>query len=577
MAYMREAFENWIKEQRQRDGSGYSRETVSGYISSLRTHASRLSDVHIDSTDLFNYDSIDAFMPVSATIKASRDYNKINKEYHRIFSSALSMYERFLKQLKEKEEITDTRLSFKDWLNLYPDHKYTEATITRYIRALNKSAEWFQIKLVKPILSIVSYEEFMQVQNRIKSLPNYTEVNNTHGHGDLSAALRLYGTYLKSQSGGEQPNKRNRGMSNKRLSVSEAIDIIKRYISQKGFCYDSGLVENFYLSLKSKPFVILAGTSGTGKTRLVNLFAEAIGAGYYLVPVRPDWSDGSDLFGHRDLNGNFIEGPVCAAFNEAIGSPDKPVFLCLDEMNLARVEYYLSDFLSVIESRKKREDGSIYTSEIVQYKNGIPDNLYIVGTVNMDETTFPFSKKVLDRANTIEFSYVNLEPIFDAGEETESPIELSNEYLRAEYLILTRDCVDEKDYVTDVCAELKRINEILVKANLHIGYRVRDEIVFYLLNNRKAGNLLSHEAAFDNEIMQKILPRVQGSATMIRDMLVELFKFCMGNNSGLDIESGHVGKKMQNLTSNAKYAESAKKIAYMMTRFEEDGFTSYWL
>ena len=159
----------------------------------------------------------------------------------------------------------------------------------------------------------------------------------------------------------------------------------------------------------------------------------------------------------------------------------------------------------------------------------------------------------------------------------EYPLMLSNDYLRTDYLVLTRDCSDDKEYVSDICSDLKRINEILVKANQHVGYRVRDEIVFYLLNNKKAEELVSRDRALDNEIMQKILPRVQGSATMIRDMLIELFKFCMGDYSGLDIESGQVGKKMQDIASNARYAESAKKIAYMMTRFEEDGFTSYWL
>ena len=185
------------------------------------------------------------------------------------------------------------------------------------------------------------------------------------------------------------------------LSPKDAVDHIKSYISSKGFTFAEGLIDNFYLSLKSKPFVILAGTSGTGKTKLVELFAEAIGAEYSLVSVRPDWSDGSDLFGHNDLNGQFINGPICEAFDKAIAELERPIFLCLDEMNLARVEYYLSDFLSVIESRKKGADGKITTKPIAQFEDGIPDNLYFVGTVNMDETTFPFSKKVLDRANTI--------------------------------------------------------------------------------------------------------------------------------------------------------------------------------
>lgn len=357
----------------------------------------------------------------------------------------------------------------------------------------------------------------------------------------------------------------------------DAIDNIKSYIASRGFSYNDGLIENFYLSLKCKPFVILAGTSGTGKTRLVKLFAEAIGAEYRMVSVRPDWSDGSDLFGYNDLNGNFISGPICSAFEAAAETPSKPVLLCLDEMNLARVEYYLSDILSVIESREKKAGGTIVTDAIAQYESGIPDNLYIVGTVNMDETTFPFSKKVLDRANTIEFNYVDLMPDFDAVSGDAEAMQLTNDFLCTEYLVLARDCADAKEYVVHVCDELGRMNEILKSANAHVGYRVRDEIVFYMLNNKKADNLISEDQAFDNEIMQKILPRIQGSSALIKDLLIELYKFCMKDYSALDTESGSVGAQMQEMADTARYSNSARKLGYMMMRYEEDGFTSYWL
>ena len=604
--------------------------------------------------------------------------------------------------------------SFNMWLANYPNHKYTDATIKRYTRALDKAEKWLNIKLPARVLDITDYQTFLYVQNEIKNAPDYEEVNRNHGHGDLSAALRLFDLYMKDSSkeaetdtdwvpslseydpgitkekwlellpqlagpvwggvlamfytekegdtcsalaekfhlqpmeisgrctnlaksvykktnctlyakggkeqywfilffrkdntsgekgnyiwkfrpelydaltefdilrflpksgnGDKEPPKFN-------LSSKETIDYIKDFIASKGFSYSDNLIENFYLSLKSKPFTILAGTSGTGKTRLVKLFAEAIGATesngrYKMVSVRPDWSDGSDLFGHTDLNGNFINGPVCSAFDAALKETDKPVFLCLDEMNLARVEYYLSDFLSVIESRDRGDDGKITTSAIAQYEGGIPDNLYLVGTVNMDETTFPFSKKVLDRANTIEFNYVELVPKFGGTVSSVKPLEVPNRFLRTEYLVLEQDCADEQDYVTQICDKLQQINEILREANAHVGYRVRDEIVFYMLNNKKAGNLLTEEQAFDNEIMQKILPRIQGSAVSIKDMLIKLFKFCMSNQSALDHDNGNVSKQMESMADSATYKESAKKIGYMMKRYEEDGFTSYWL
>lgn len=396
---------------------------------------------------------------------------------------------------------------------------------------------------------------------------------------DLLTFISLYKMYYElfienpSEDDTHEKEESERSMI---VPTKEAINQIKNYIEAKGFTYKGELIENFYLSLKSKPFVILAGTSGTGKTRLVKLFAEAIGAEYRLVPVRPDWSDGSDLFGHYDLNGKFVEGPVCSAFDTAFSNPDKPVLLCLDEMNLARVEYYLSDFLSIIESREKLADGTIITSQIAQYEKGIPSNLYIVGTVNMDETTFPFSKKVLDRANTIEFSYVDLVPNFESVDENILSQNLKNDFLKTEYLVLSRDCIEEKSYVEKVCLDLQRINKILLKANAHVGYRVRDEIVFYMLNNKKEA-LISENRAFDNEIMQKILPRIQGSSVTIKDMLIELFKYCMNDFSGLDADSGNVGALMLSLADSAKYPNSAEKIGYMMTRYEEDGFTSYWL
>ena len=353
----------------------------------------------------------------------------------------------------------------------------------------------------------------------------------------------------------------------KEMTIKERVAAIRKYIEAKGFNYDGSLIENFYLGLKSKPFVILAGTSGTGKTRLVRLFAEAIKAEYKLVSVRPDWSDSSDLFGHVDLNQKFVPGAIIDFVKQAELNPNKPYFLCLDEMNLARVEYYMSDILSAIETRRY-ESGIIITDPVVSSANYgndphapgrygkviLPGNLYIVGTVNMDETTFPFSKKVLDRANTIEFSYVDLLSMPSFSTATADKITVTNNFLVSKYITLNDCDAADRKYIGSVCTTLSRINGILEIANAHIGYRVRDEIVFYMLINREA-DLLDDKVAFDNQIMQKILPRVQGSSESIKTMLGELLKIC----------------------ESEKYEASAKKINFMIKRYEEDGFTSYWL
>lgn len=335
-------------------------------------------------------------------------------------------------------------------------------------------------------------------------------------------------------------------------------------------------------------FVILAGTSGTGKTKLVKLFAEAIGADadngrYKLVSVRPDWSDSSDLFGHVNLQGKFVPGAIIDFIEQALKEKDKPFFLCLDEMNLARVEYYLSDFLSIIETRTWK-DNEIKTDNIVLDHAAealypeiyIPENLYLIGTVNMDETTFPFSKKVLDRANTIEFSYVDLVPDFEEVQDAEA-CEVTNDFLKSEYIVLKKDVdVEDQNFVIKICSQLQSINEILQEANSHVGYRVRDEIVFYMLNNKKSG-LLAENEAMDNEIMQKILPRIQGSGISVKELLIALFKNFAGDYSGISQDS--VWRQMDKYIKDKEcvYKKSAEKICYMMRRFEEDGFTSYWL
>ena len=417
---------------------------------------------------------------------------------------------------------------------------------------------------------------------------------------DLSEMMQIYaeyavfkGSYTEPIASDDDSLQDDGGEST--LSVKDMISIIKDYIAAQGFSYEDDLIENFYLSLKSKPFVILAGTSGTGKTRLVRLFAEAVGATiengrFKMIPVRPDWSDSTDLYGYKDLNGNFIPGAIIDFLKQAEDDINYPYFLCLDEMNLARVEYYLSDFLSVVETRGF-EGERIVTDPMlsISYYGGddaaierygevrLPENLYIIGTVNMDETTFPFSKKVLDRANTIEFSYVDLMHITDVVTDVIQPLCLDNNFLKTPYLRLNH-CYHDVDKVMECCSELKQINEILKKANAQVGYRVRDEIVFYLLNN-SAADLLPENVAMDNVIIQKLLPRIQGSSSTIKKMLCDFFKHCAGDYEGYQTEDSDISAKMVSAAqrSECKYRKSAIKIAFMVGRYEEDGFTSYWL
>ena len=166
---------------------------------------------------------------------------------------------------------------------------------------------------------------------------------------------------------------------------------------------------------------------------------------------------------------------------------------------------------------------------------------------------------------------------FQNGSEVPEPLDLQNNFLKSEFLHLS-ECAEYQDAVEEYCEELQNINRTLQQGNAHVGYRVRDEIVFYLLNNRKA-ELLNENEAMDNEIMQKILPRIQGSSSSVKKMLCDLFKICAGDFAGYQTEDNDISVQMMKIAEKprCKYRKSALKIAFMVRRFEEDGFTSYGL
>ncbi|MBS4178772.1 McrB family protein [Lederbergia citrea] len=361
-------------------------------------------------------------------------------------------------------------------------------------------------------------------------------------------------------------------------SSSDLISYIHSYITNKGFHFTKESITNFYLCLKTKPFIIFSGISGTGKTKIVQLFAESVGATdengrFTLIPVRPDWSDGSDLIGYEDIKGDFKPGPFTKVLMEA-NKPenhDNPFFILLDEMNLARVEYYFSDLLSVMESREKVNGEFVSTPVIDREEVGrllLRNNVYIVGTVNMDETTYPFSPKVLDRANTIEYNEVQLDH-FSFFEEIEEVISatVANDQLAGEFITLKDAFSEHEQLIREITNWLVQLNQILEKVKLHFGYRVRDEVCFYMIHNEK-GQLMTKEQAFDLQLHQKILPRISGNDYKTQAVLKELFAFCTAHMW----EEGSTN----NAIMESRFPKSAEKLADMILKIENDGFTSFW-
>lgn len=326
----------------------------------------------------------------------------------------------------------------------------------------------------------------------------------------------------------------------------------------------------YITAIKSKPFLLLAGISGTGKSRIVRELARACWdvdspeytahkpKNYEMVQVKPNWHDSSELIGYVSrINGElYVVGPFLRFMVKAILDPNTPYFLCLDEMNLAPVEQYFAEFLSVIESRKQ-ENGKVVTDPIVDYepteayknlidqlfdddeiraeylkeKGGkrlsIPQNLIVVGTVNMDETTFSFSRKVLDRAMTIEMNEVNLAGGLTQKHETIGKLNFDD------LVGMNVEGVDVYADHQDVCdkaiAYLQKINDVLEGTPFKVAYRTRNEFLLYVVNNlpyRKDedGNELSEEEvvarALDEITSMKVLSRIEGDDQKVKEELL---------------------------------------------------------
>ena len=329
----------------------------------------------------------------------------------------------------------------------------------------------------------------------------------------------------------------------------------------------------FITAIKSKRFLLLAGISGTGKSRIVRELAKACWdknskeyqdprpRNFEMVQVKPNWHDSSELIGYVSrIDGvRYVVGPFLKFMVKAIQDPETPYFLCLDEMNLAPVEQYFAEYLSVVESRKRQEDGTITTDPIVDYSNteeyqsliyqlfpddddlrkaflteeggmrlSIPNNLIVIGTVNMDETTVSFSRKVLDRAMTIEMNEVDLTGGLESRHENIGKLGA------AELIGTAVEGVDVYGDYKDVCDKainyLQAINEKLEGTPFKIAYRTRNEVLLYVVNNLpynkdEKGEELSQEyliaRALDEITNMKILSRIEGDETKVSKAFLE--------------------------------------------------------
>ena len=400
----------------------------------------------------------------------------------------------------------------------------------------------------------------------------------------------------------------------------------------------------YLTALRTKPFMLLAGISGTGKSRIVREMAKACWKegdeefgkncprNFRMVQVKPNWHDSSELIGYVSrLSGEkFVVGPFLHFLAAALKEPNVPYFLCLDEMNLAPVEQYFAEYLSVIESRKLNPDGTITTDPIIEYVDEpwyhsliaqlfdeedrmagrrltIPQNLFVVGTVNMDETTFSFSRKVLDRAMTIEMNEVDLH----GGLEKDAVNEIG--YIGNSIIGDAAEGSDvyeaNKELCDEVLAYLEKVNAILEGTPFKIAYRTRNEFLMYAVNRRILAKESQLWQTLDEMTSMKILSRIEGDSDRTKTVLERLEALVgeeivakMNNITGLapshPVDTGLVPSHpvdtgeapvLPSETGEApvfssetgeapvlRKSISAAKIEEMLGKLKASGFTSYW-
>ena len=333
------------------------------------------------------------------------------------------------------------------------------------------------------------------------------------------------------------------------LTETRLLAALEDYALGQGFTFPAHRLRSYYVALKTRPFVLLSGVSGTGKTRLAELLAESLTGHnptqFRLLPVRPDWNDSTALFGYQNLLANRYVGTPFLEIARMAARPEnrrRAFFVCLDEMNLARAEQYLADYLSALESRARRVPLGEGVPDLV-----LPPNLFVTGTVNVDETTHGFSRKVLDRANTLEFDeppdfssvgaakgYGILEDdlggIADSGPARRQALFLA---ARVSGVGQARERLARiaPDLPARALALLEEANTLLYPRRLHFAYRVRDDVLMYLANSFDAdintGLFLpdieaNFTLALDLQILQKVLPKLHGQAEDIAPLLTAL-------------------------------------------------------
>lgn len=377
------------------------------------------------------------------------------------------------------------------------------------------------------------------------------------------------------------------------------------------------MMSNVLSAIRTKPFLLLAGISGTGKSRLVRQLArgfcpakgplghEQKPGNFEMIQVRPNWHDSTELLGYVSrVSGTpeFVVKDFVKFLVKAWMYPNVPFFLCLDEMNLAPVEQYFAEYLSIIESRQL-VDGRIVTDPILTFEDAvydtakekllrpyageefqaarealshaldadhglrIPPNLVVMGTVNMDETTFSFSRKVLDRAMSFELNEVKMRDGLEQSTKVAlgafghdgSPLQT---YVEADEVY-----PPNKELCDKILDYLEQVNAVLDKTPFKIAYRSRNEIMIYCVERTK-NDVVKLPQALDEATSMKILSRIEGDR---RRLHVD------NTRTLLDVLKETIDAQLKALNDNAEPPTHIcrEKLDEMKVQLE-GGYTSFW-
>ena len=456
-------------------------------------------------------------------------------------------------------------------------------------------------KHIKSMYDITVPNDVENIADTLLNDEEFAKHDNGKNQGWRSGSIIHYVCFIKARS---------YFMNEKTKDFSETPD--QKTIDKIPSGVQHSTYRPYITAIKSKPFLLLAGISGTGKSRIVRELARACreeGTDEYkaqkpknfqMVQVKPNWHDSSDLIGYVSrVSGKveFVAGEFLKFVAKAWEDTETPYFLCLDEMNLAPVEQYFAEYLSVIESRKSHDDGTVTTDPILEksaedwyrvltseltnddnvrsrfLEEGIciPQNLIVVGTVNMDETTFSFSRKVLDRAMTIEMNEVDLHR--GLTERNEQIGKLG----KAELIGYAVEGVDvyaaNKDVCETVLTYLDTINNVLESTPFKVAYRTRNEFLLYVVNNLpykkgEKGEELPQgyvvARALDEITSMKVLSRIEGDDTKVSDKFLDSLSKAIGE--GLKAVSGD---------ENTVKSISLVKLKEMKAKLVS-GYTSFW-